>query len=136
MNKIIDQQLNKNDCGISVIKTICNIHNFNISRNYISKKIFLDERGANISEIKGFFEELGFLLDYKLLDLNYINENLTYFDNLFPFVIPVERKDELHYLVVNGIKKNKLIVYDSSIFQTKYLSIQEIKRQAHFTNSY
>lgn len=136
MNRNIDQQLNKNDCGISAIKTICNIHNISISRGYIIEKVFLEERGAKFSDIKIFFEEIGFTTNYKLLDLNSIKENLSYLDDLFPFVIPIKNKDELHYIVINGIKKNKLIVYDPSILQTNYLSIQEVKQKAHLSTSY
>jgi subfamily B ATP-binding cassette protein HlyB/CyaB len=51
-----DQQLKSNDCGISAIKTIYNIYEKNISRNYIEDNIPLDQKGSRLSDLKTFLD--------------------------------------------------------------------------------
>ncbi|HLF52720.1 ATP-binding cassette domain-containing protein [Flavobacterium sp.] len=131
-----DPQLKSNDCGISSIKTIFNLYGKNISRKYIVKNVPLEEKGSRISDMKKFFNANGFTANFKLLDVNYINGNIDYLQDLFPFILPIQNKKGLHYVVVNGLKDQKLKIFDPGKGSQYYLSLQEIKKMAHFTENH
>src|SRR5688572_6775732 len=109
---IIDQQLKSNDCGISAIKTVFNIFGRDIDRNYILNNVFLDERGSSIKELKDFLDKNGCVSSFKFLDVSIHHDDLRLLKDLFPFIIPVRKRNQLHYFVVNGTKGNKLRIYD------------------------
>jgi subfamily B ATP-binding cassette protein HlyB/CyaB len=131
-----DPQLKSNDCGISSIKTIFNLYQKNISRKYIEQNVPLEEKGSRITDIKKFFNSNGFIAHFKLLDVNYIKGNTDYVQDLFPFILPIQNKKGLHYVVVNGLKGQKLKIFDPSKGSEYYLSLQEIKKIAHFTENH
>ena len=133
---MIDQQIRHNDCGVSAIKTVYNILNKSISRNYIKDEVFLNEFGSRISDLKSFFNNNGCVANFSLLDVNTTKNKKEYFASLFPFIVPIDQKGELHFIVINGIKKNKLKVYDSTQAKVYYLTLEELKKRAHFSNSY
>ena len=133
---LVDQQLKHNDCGISAIKTIYNIFKEDITRSYIQDHIFLNESGSRITDIYSFFEEHKFDVSYKLIDVNSITDNSEFFKDLFPFILPVEKKGDLHYLVVNNRKGKKLQVLDPEKGRTYYLTLEELKRKSHLSSSY
>ncbi len=130
-----DQQLKSNDCGVSAIKTVFNIYGKDISRKYIEENIAIEEKGSRISDLQQFFDTHGFNTHYKLLDVNYINGDASTIDKLLPFIVPVKHKNNLHYVVANDRRGKNLKVYDPRKGSQYYLSIQEIKRQAHFTKN-
>ena len=127
-----DPQIKSNDCGISVVKTIYNIFGNDISRNYIEKKLPIEEKGTRLSDMKDFFNQNGYIGNFKLLDINYMVGNKEFLQNLFPFVLPINHKYGLHYVVVNGQKGNKLKIYDPNKGAEYYLSLQELKKKSHF----
>ena len=133
---ITDPQLKSNDCGISAIKTIYNIYGKNISRRYIEQNIALEEKGSRISDIKNFLNSNGFMAQFKLFDINHIGGNETSLQELFPFILPIENKNGLHYIVVNEIKNNRLKVYDPSKGSQYYLSLQEMKKKSYFNKNH
>jgi hypothetical protein len=45
-------QIKRNDCGISAVKTICNILDVDITRDLIEDSIHLDEEGASMESLK------------------------------------------------------------------------------------
>ncbi len=130
-----DQQLKSNDCGVSAIKTVFNIYGKDISRKYIEENISIEEKGSRISDLQQFLDSHGFNTHYKLLDVNYINGDASTIDKLLPFIVPVKHKNNLHYVVANDRRGKSLKVYDPRKGSQYYLSIQEIKRQAHFTKN-
>ena len=130
-----DPQLKSNDCGISAIKTIFNIFGKDIDRKYIENQIPLEEKGSRLSDLKTFLDTHGFNSQYKLLDINYIQGNKQSLKELFPFILPVENKDGLHYVVVNELKADKLKIYDPSKGSQYFLSLQELKKKSHYTKS-
>jgi len=89
-----------------------------------------------MSDIKAFFDANDCIAQYQLLDINSTKNNSSYFKDLFPFIVPIKKKKGLHYIVVNGIKKGKLKVYDSKKAKTYYLSIQELRKVAHYSDNY
>lgn len=136
MYNSIDQQLKNNDCGVSAVKTLYNIFKIDISRKYIQQNIFTDEQGSRITDIKDFLQQNQFPCTFKILDINYVQGNMEYLNDLFPFILPIENKQGLHYVVVNGIKGKKLKILDPSRTRHYYLSIQELKKIAHFSKSH
>ena len=133
---MIDQQIRNNDCGISAVKTVCNILHKNVSRDYIKDEIFLNQYGSRMSDLKTFFDNNDCEASFSLLDVNTTKNNAAYFKDIFPFIVPIENKNELHYIVINGIKNGKLKVYDSTRVKTYYLTLQELKKIAHYSDSY
>ena len=130
-----DPQLKSNDCGISAVKTIFNIFGKDIDRKYIENQIPIEEKGSRLSDLKTFLDTHGFNSQYKLLDINYIQGNKQSLKELFPFILPVENKDGLHYVVVNELKADKLKIYDPSKGSQYFLSLQELKKKSHYTKS-
>lgn len=54
MHKNIEQQLKHNDCGVSAVKIVYNLHNIHVNRSYIEENIFLNENGSSLHDIKDF----------------------------------------------------------------------------------
>ncbi|MEQ9290477.1 MAG: ABC transporter transmembrane domain-containing protein [Cyclobacteriaceae bacterium] len=132
---ILDQQIKHNDCGISAIKTIFNYYGVEIEREYIQNQVFIDQKGSRLSDLKDFFDNNGFESEYKLLDINYIGDNVDYFKNLCPFIIPVLDRSEQHYLIVTGIKKNKLTVLDPAKTRPHQISLSELKNKSYINET-
>src|SRR6478735_6226874 len=125
-----DPQLKSNDGGISSIKTVFNLFKKNVSRKYIEENLPLEEKGTRISEIKSFFDNHGFVANLKLLDLNSLRKNPENIRDLFPFILPVQHKNGLHYVVINGLQNRKLKIYDPRKGKEYPLPIQEISKIA------
>ena len=130
-----DTQLKSNDCGISAVKTIFNIFSTNIDRKYIENNIPLEEKGSRLSDLKDFFNTHGFVANYKLLDINYIQGNSKSLTDLFPFILPVQNSNGLHYVVVTELKNNKLKILDPSKGSEYFLTIQELKKKSHYNKT-
>lgn len=107
-----DQQLKYNDCGISAVKSIFNFYNINIDRNYIAEQLPLDDKGAWLHDIKKFVETHGFNASFNLLDVNSLKSGLEKTLSVLPCIMPVKNNHGLHYVVIYGIEKNKLLVLD------------------------
>lgn len=130
-----DPQLKSNDCGISAVKTIFNIYGKDIDRKYIENHIALEEKGSRLSDLKNFIDSHGFSSRYKLLDINYIQGNMQSLKELFPFILPIDNRDGLHYVVVNELNGERLKIYDPSKGSQYYLSLQELKKKSYYTKS-
>lgn len=132
----IDQQLKHNDCGISAVKTIFNIHKMDIDRKYIQQSIFMDDKGSRISDIKKFFDSNGFETNFKLLDIHYIQGKVSMLDSLLPCILPVNTDEGLHYVVIHRTRGHRLRILDPSRAKQYYLTIPELKKAAYFTENY
>ncbi|SFD15437.1 ABC transporter transmembrane domain-containing protein [Algibacter pectinivorans] len=131
---MVDQQISNNDCGISTVKTVYNILLKNVSREYIKDEMFFNQEGSRMSDLKTFFDNNGCESNLTLLDVNTTKNNTAYFKNLFPFIVPIKQKKELQFIVINGIKRGKLKVYDSNRAKTYYISLQKLKKLAYYSN--
>jgi subfamily B ATP-binding cassette protein HlyB/CyaB len=131
----IDQQIRSNDCGISAVKTIYNIYGKPISRDYITKNIPLEEKGSNLQDIRTFFKKNGFSAEYNLLDVNDIQGDLSTLKKIFPFILPIKSKTGLHYIIADSLRRGKIKIYDPGKGNQYYLSVQELKKKAHFVKS-
>ena len=130
-----DAQLKSNDCGISAIKTVFTLFKKNISRSYIETHVSTEQKGSRLTDLSDFFESHGFDTTYQLLNFNTIAGNEQLLDSYFPFIIPVKRKNNLHYVVASGRKGKKLKIHDPSKGAEFLLSFQEVKNQAHYTKN-
>ena len=135
MSNLIDQQLKRNDCGISAIKTIFNLLEVDISRDVIESEIHLDQEGARLDHIQKFFTKYGFSTQYKLLDLNSLNGNTKELTDNLPCITPIKSKVGLHYIVLESLKGNKIKVLDPSKSNSYTLSLQEFKKKAYFSST-
>lgn len=135
MSKLLDRQLRKNDCGISAVKTVCNILNVDIDRRAIEDDIYIAEEGSSLGSLDKFFNNYGFETAYKLVDLSSINGNQEELSKIFPCIVPIKGKKGLHYIVVNGLRKYKFKVYDPAKKRPYELSVKELKSKAIFNSS-
>lgn len=135
MSKLLDRQLRKNDCGISAVKTVCNILNIDIDRRVIEGDIRLSEEGSSLNSLNKFFNDYGFDTAFKLIDLNSINGNQEELNKLFPCIVPVKGKKSLHYIVISGLKKYKFKVLDPAKKRPYELSVNELKSKALYNSS-
>lgn len=130
-----DAQLKSNDCGISAIKTIFNLFEKNISRKYIESNVSIEQKGSRISDIQDFFENHGLTTSFHLLDFNTVAGNEDRLDSYFPFVLPVKRKNNLHYVVVSARKGDKLKIHDPSKGAEFFIPFQELKNIAYYSKN-
>jgi subfamily B ATP-binding cassette protein HlyB/CyaB len=132
----VDQQLKGNDCGISAIKTVFNLFDKEIDRNYIQKQIFLDEKGSSLRDIKNFFDGNGCTSSFKFLDVGLLSKDLSSLKPMFPFILPVKKGNHFHYVVANGISRSKLKIYDPARLRPYFISFTELKTLAYYNHSY
>lgn len=132
-----DPQLKNNDCGISAIKTVFNIYQKSISRKYIEKHVPIEEKGTRLADIKDFLNSHGFDASLKLLDINFINGNVKSIEDYFPFIIPVKnKKGSQHFVVVNGLRGKKLIIFDPAKGSQYLSTLSELKKIAYFNKNH
>src|SRR2546423_5492390 len=95
----IEQQLKHNDCGISAIKIIYNLHRIQVSRGHIEENLFLDENGSSLQQIRDYFEKEQFQTSFNLLDLNSLRTDLRQLASYTPCILPVRNKQGYHFVV-------------------------------------
>ncbi len=135
-NNVIDQQLSHNDCGISAIKTVYNLFNLSISREYIKEKIHLDEKGSSFAELKTFFNEHGLEAKFKLVEFDFDPDNTKYLRNLTPFIIATKKKNELHYVIISDIHAKRLKVLDPSKYSFYYSTFQALNKEIYHSRNF
>lgn len=131
--QLIDTQLKHNDCGVSAIKTVCNVLGVDLSRRHIEENLLLDAQGSRLSDIKAFFEQHGFEAAPLLLDLNIKDDG--YYNSKAPFILPVENKRGTHYVVVNGCRKGRFEILDPLESAPYRLSLAELRKKVHIADN-
>ena len=131
--QLIDTQLKHNDCGVSVVKTICNIFGVKLSRSHIERNLFLDAQGSRLSDIKDFLEQHRFEASPELLDLNV--KDTQYFSSKVPFILPVDDQGRTHYVVVNGYRKGRFEILDPVRSAPCRLSLAELRKYVHISDN-
>ncbi len=131
----IDHQLRQNDCGVSAVKTVCNVLDVAIPRDLIEASLPLDEVGASIGSMQQFFHKYGFDSKYHLLDIQSLNGNADEIREWVPFITPVHRDGGLHFVVVDDIRDDKFSVLDPADGQAHRWSVQEFRKNAFFSPS-
>lgn len=131
MRTNIEQQIKHNDCGITAVKIMYNLHNIHVSKSFIEENIYLTEKGSSLHDIKDFFDKQHFNTEFNLLDLNNLKFNPEGLAKYVPCILPVKNKQGEHYVVINSIRKNKLQVLDPAKGQEYHWSLSELMNQAH-----
>ncbi len=131
MHKNIEQQLKHNDCGVSAVKIVYNLHNIHVNRSYIEENIFLNENGSSLHDIKDFFDKQQFKTDFNLLDTNTLKFSPDRLKKYIPCILPVKNKQGLHYVVIKDINKNKLQILDPAKGQSYRWSFSELMNSAY-----
>lgn len=131
--KVIDPQLKHNDCGVSVIKTICNIFGVTLPRKHIAEHLFLDAQGSRLSDIKQFLDQHGFAAVPQLLDLNL--KDAAYFKARIPFILTLERKGRSHYVVASDYKKGFFEILDPLESAPYRLSRAQLRKRARISDN-
>ncbi len=135
MSVQIDYQLKQNDCGISAVKTICNIMEVNIAREVIEDEILLTQEGASLGSINQFLRDYGFATKFELLDINSVNGDYEELKQYLPCITPIKKAHTLHYVVIKDVYRNKLRILDPSERKEYFWSIQDFKSRAYFSSS-
>lgn len=135
MRSVVEQQLRHNDCGIAAVKMICNIHGVHIGRDFIEENIFLNEKGSNLQDIKNFFDNQHFSVEFNLLDINSLRFRAENIRAYLPCILPVKHRHGLHYVVIRDVRKNKLEVLDPSKGRNYLWSFSELLHRAHISSA-
>lgn len=135
MPTVTEQQLKHNDCGITAVKIIYNIHNIAVSRTHLEENIHLDEYGSSLSQIKEFLEKEQFITHYQLLDVNSLKFDSQQLKNSLPCILPVRNSQGLHYVVLAGVHKRKIRVIDPAKGEQFYWSVTELMNRAHIATA-
>src|SRR3954471_17991181 len=133
--RVTDQQLKHNDCGLTAVKIIYNLHNITISRSYIEENIHLSENGSSIHDIKQFFDEQQFKTEFHFLDLNTLKFNPDKLKDYTPCILPIKHSQGLHYVVIKGISNKKIQVLDPAKGQCYRWSFSELMKHAHVASA-
>jgi ATP-binding cassette, subfamily B, bacterial HlyB/CyaB len=83
----VDQQLKHNDCGVSAVKIIYNVHNLHVSRKFIEENIYLSENGSSFTDLKDFLDKQRFKTTINLLDLNTLKFNQENIKKYLPCIV-------------------------------------------------
>ena len=132
---MVDQQLRRNDCGISAVKTICNLLGVRMDRGVIEDEIYLDQEGASLHGMQAFLKKYNFETRYKLLDINALKGNEDEVSPLFPCITPVKARNGLHYVVLEQFSGGKFTVLDPAKARSYKWTIAEFKKKAYYSSS-
>ncbi len=129
----VDQQLRHNDCGISAVKTVCDLLGVPISRRFIEAGVPLESEGSRLDGLKGFFDEHGFEAHCHVLDPNAPGEIEERLRTLAPCIAVVRQgeHERLHYVVVSKAGLGRVHVLDPSRGSSYRWSTAEFVRRAH-----
>ena len=129
----VDQQLRHNDCGISAVKTVCDLLGVPISRRFIEAGVQLESDGSRLDGLKGFFDRQGFEAHCHVLDPNAPGEVEERLRALAPCIAVVRQgeHERLHYVVVSKAAFGRVHVLDPSRGQSYRWTTAEFVRRAH-----
>src|SRR6476660_2084141 len=99
MRKLVEQQLKHNDCGIAAARTIYNLFQIPVSRDFIEDRLYLTEAGASLQDIKAFFDKQQFGTEFRLLDPNTLKYDLAKLQPLLPCILPLQSTQGQHFVV-------------------------------------
>jgi len=131
----VDQQLRRNDCGISAVKTVCNILDVDVPRSYIEEHLPIDQEGISLESIHRFFEDHGFESQFHILDFNDFEKDILQLKSQFPCLTPIKSRRGLHYVVINDYSKKALEIFDPSKGKTYKMPLDEFRKTAYYASS-
>ncbi|KAA1245495.1 ABC transporter transmembrane domain-containing protein [Aquimarina sp. RZ0] len=129
--KTVERQLQSNDCGVATIRIIYTFYNKYISRDQIINSIDIGKKGISVSGLKDFFEDNGFITEYKLWNGT---TSIDSSDNYFPFILPVINTKYNNFLIVKGKGKRKdtFEIHDPGSGTTYFASFDDLKSSIRF----
>ncbi len=127
----IDQQLKHNDCGISAVKIIYNLHNLHINRTFIVENIYLTDSGSSLSDIKDFFDKQHFVTSLNLLDVNSLKFTPENINKYLPCILPLKSTSGQHYVVIESVHNKKVKVLDPEVGQSFKWSFTELMNRTY-----
>jgi len=136
MTKLIDQQIGRNDAGVSAIKTICNLHQVNISRNTIENGIQPSSEGTSMPEMQKFLTEQGFDTNFNILDVRSLDKHCEQLENYFPAIAPIKIDNNLEYVIIDCVERDKFKILDPRSATEYRLTATEFRKRAHFQKQY
>ncbi len=136
MRTLVDQQLQTNDCGISAVKTLCNLLEADIPREIIEQHIPLDQQGASFQSLHQFFERYGFQSQFHLIDVNAVDEEDANLQAWLPAIAPIKSKRGLHYVILKSWNGKQFTVFDPGKYRPYKLGLQAFRQKAYYSSSY
>lgn len=133
--RLIDQQLRQNDCGISAVKIVCNILGVPISREYIKAHVHMNEEGSSLASLKRFFAEQGFEAHFHILDVNSVAEVEHSLTGRLPCIVLVKKEGGLHYVVINDFSGGRFKVLDPADSQSCKWTLAELRNNIYMADS-
>lgn len=127
----IEQQLKHNDCGISAVKIIYNLHDIAVGRDFIEENIYLTENGSSIHDLKDFLDKQEFITEFNLLDTNTLKSNPERLEKFLPCILPIKSTQGQHYVVVERVNKKKLHILDPAVGQSYWWTFSELLHNAY-----
>ena len=141
LDRYADRQLGKNDCGLSVIKSVLNLCGRDVARHAIRDAIALDEEGSSFDAIKQYLVSQKVACSYKVIELAEINA--ASMAAALPCVAMVSKGKYNHYILIYAVKGRQVTIMDpeNGRFETKDLqylddNLQRISTHANPELSY
>ncbi|MDQ3276826.1 MAG: ATP-binding cassette domain-containing protein [Bacteroidota bacterium] len=131
MSKRIEQQLKHNDCGITAVKIVYNLHQIPVNRSFIEDNIYLTESGSSLQDIKAFFDQQQFETELNLLDLNTLKFKPEKLQSFLPCILPIRSRQGQHYVVIQHVRRKKMQVLDPATGQTFLWGWSELMNKAY-----
>lgn len=107
------KQHDEKDCGAACLSMISEFYGLKLSIAKFRSLIHVDNQGANIYGIVNGSKKIGFHADALEGDLKELMNGIKNGEIKFPFISRIVNEDMFyHFIVIYGIKKDKLIVGD------------------------
>lgn len=119
LNRHADRQLGKNDCGLSVLKTVLNLCGHDVARHQIRDAIALDEEGSSFDALRQYLTDARIGCSYKVAELADMSEaNLA---PILPCIAMVAKGRYNHYILIYAIHGRRVTIMDPERgrFETK-----------------
>lgn len=133
----VDQQLRHNDCGVSAVKTVCDLLGVPINRSFIEASVDLDSEGSRLDGLKAFFDTHGFEAHGHVLDPNAAEHLEQELQALAPCIAVVRAGDSerLHYVVVHKARMGRIHVLDPATGTAERWTTAQFIRRVHHSKA-
>ncbi len=106
-------QHDENDCGLACIFTVCKMAGIPVNETELRKNTFLGQDGLSLYGMTKIMEKVGFSADAVS---GTINELMEEYKNIkFPIIVLINENHMGHYVVMYGLKKKKIQLWDPNI---------------------
>ena len=106
-------QHDENDCGLACVFTVCRMLKIKFDETDIRKDILLGQEGLSLYGLTKVFGMLGVQTD--AVEGSLIELEQEYNSKKQPMIVLINENYESHYVVLTGIKKEKMYIWDPNI---------------------